>query len=234
MNATQVLNKIMTVLSLQKEEVLFTYARLSDGTIVESPTFDLGEKVEVVTEDGKSPAPNGYHDLELKDEEGNEVYIRVKTEDGVITERENVETESPKEEAEFESIAGEDIGGSEGEQDEQTDTAEPLTEDEDSPEYMKKAMQKLAYRIEEMEKKLQTMEEQFPSVKKDEVTEGEGAETKKMEPEMMAAVEPDEEEEELPKLDGAPIDEAATSKVKANFGKKQMTPQSLFLSKLYN
>lgn len=234
MNATQVLNKIMTVLSLQKEEVLFTYARLSDGTIVESPTFDLGEKVEVVTEDGKSPAPNGYHDLELKDEEGNEVYIRVKTEDGVITERENVETESPAEEEEFASIAGEDIGGSEGEQDEQTDTAEPLTEDEDSPEYMKKTIQKLAYRIEEMEKKLQTMEEQFPSVKKDEVTEGEGAETKKMEPEMMAAVEPDEEEEELPKLDGAPIEENAPSKVKANFGKKQMTPQSLFLSKLYN
>lgn len=131
MNATQVLNKIMTVLSLQKEEVLFTYARLADGTIVESPTFDLGENVELVTEDGKTPAPNGYHDLELKDEEGNEVYIRVKTEDGVITERENVETETPDMEEEFASIGGDDMGGGEGESEESTDEVDPLTEDTD-------------------------------------------------------------------------------------------------------
>lgn len=230
MNATQVLNKIMTVLSLQKEEVLFTYARLADGTIVESPTFDLGENVELVTEDGKTPAPNGYHDLELKDEEGNEVYIRVKTEDGVITERENVETETPDMEEEFASIGGDDMGGGEGESEESTDEVDPLTEDTD----MKKVMEKLAYRIEEMEKKMQSMEEQFPSVKKDEVTEGEGEETKKITPEMMSAVEPDEDEEELPKLDGAPIEERAPIKGKQNFGKKVVSPQATFLSKLYN
>ena len=41
MNAKQVLNKIMTLLS--KDEVSLTYAKLEDGTIVESPTFDVGE-----------------------------------------------------------------------------------------------------------------------------------------------------------------------------------------------
>jgi hypothetical protein len=227
MNAKQVLGKILTVLSA-KEEVLFTYARLADGTVVESPTFDLGETVEIVTEDGKSPAPNGYHDLELKDSEGNEVYIRVKTEDGKIVERENVEEAKPEAEAEFESIAGEDIGGEE-DSTEQTDTAEPLTEDTD----MKKVMQKLQYRIEEMEKKMQTMEELFPKPNEEAVSDVSQAEVVKTEklPETMSAVEPDEEEE-LPKLDGAPIEEAP--KVKGTFGKKTNSPQGTFLSKLYN
>ena len=229
MNPKHVLSKIMTILSLEKAEVLFTYARLADGAIVESPTFDLGETVEVVTEEGKTPAPDGYHDLELKDESGNEVYIRVKTEGGVITERENVEEAKPEAEAEFESIAGEDIGG-EGESVEETDTAEPLTEDTD----MKKVMEKLQYRIEEMEKKFAQMEEQFPKPNEEVITEGKDAEKVKGEvlPEMMSALEPDEEEEELPKLDGAPIEEAP--KVKGNFGKKSVSSQGTFLSKLYN
>jgi hypothetical protein len=231
MNPKHVLSKIMAVLSA-KEEVLFTYARLADGAIVESPTFDLGETVEVVTEEGKTPAPDGYHDLELKDESGNEVYIRVKTEGGVITERENVEEAKPEAEAEFESVAGEDIGGGEGEAQEQTDTTEPLTEDTD----MSKMIEKLQYRIEEMEKKMQLMEEMFPAPTGEEtITDGKGAEeTKEIKPEMMAAVEPEEEEEELPKLDGAPVEEKAPFKAKQNFGKKIMTPQSTFLSKLYN
>jgi len=230
MNPKHVLSKIMAILST-KEEVLFTYARLADGAIVESPTFDLGEAVEVVTEDGKTPAPDGYHDLELKDESGNEVYIRVKTEGGVITERENVEESKPEAEAEFASEAGEDIGGGEGEADEQTDTTEPLTEDTD----MKKVIEKLQYRIEEMEKKMQSMEEMFPTPTGEEtITDGKGAEeTKEIKPEMMAAVDPEEEEEELPKLDGVPVEEKAPFKAKQNFGKKIMTPQSSFLSKLY-
>ena len=219
MNPKHVLSKIATMLSLTKEEVLFTYARLADGAIVESPTFDLGETVEVVTEEGKTPAPDGYHDLELKDESGNEVYIRVKTEGGVITERENVEEAKPEAEAEFESVAGEDIG-------------DPLTEDTD----MKKVIQKLQYRIEEMEKKMQSMEEQFPKPSGEEtIYDGKGAsETKEMKPEMMVAVDPEEEEDELPKLDGAPVEEKAPFKAKQNFGKKSVTPQGTFLSKLYN
>lgn len=59
---------------------------------LESPTFDVGEAIDVVNEDGsKVPAPDGEHQVELKDSEGNEVKIRVMVKDGKIVERENVE-----------------------------------------------------------------------------------------------------------------------------------------------
>ena len=69
MNSNTVLGKIMTLLSLEKKEEKLTVARLADGTLVESPTFDVGEKVEIIHEDGtKTPAPDGEHLLELRDE----------------------------------------------------------------------------------------------------------------------------------------------------------------------
>jgi major membrane immunogen (membrane-anchored lipoprotein) len=70
----------------------FVEATLKDGTVVKSPTFDVGEEVKVVSPDGKeTPAPDGEHELKLKDSEGKEVLIKVITKDGKITERENVE-----------------------------------------------------------------------------------------------------------------------------------------------
>jgi hypothetical protein len=50
------------------------------------------------------------------------------------------------------------------------------------------------------------------------------------------SAEPDEEEEELPKLDGAPIEEGykfSSEENKNRFGKKVSNSQSTFLSKLY-
>jgi hypothetical protein len=232
MNSKEVLKKIVTMLSLSKEEVLFTYAKLADGTILESPTFDVGEAVDVVSEDGKSPAPNGEHEVILKDTEGNDVRIKIQVADGKITERENVElpaadTEGETSEAvEMESIAGDDMGDGEGDSPLAIDTAEPIEED------MGKMMQKLQYRIEEMEKKITKMEEAGIPVNEDKVSEGTEAEIKKGEklPEMMAAIDP--EEEELPKLDGAPVEEAALPKVN-KFGKMNGSAQSRFLSKIY-
>ena len=91
MNAKQVLSKVAKLLNLEAE-VELTYAKLADGTIVESATFDVGEDLFVVSEDGtKTPAPNGTHELMLKDTEGNETLLKVITEDGKIVERENVE-----------------------------------------------------------------------------------------------------------------------------------------------
>jgi hypothetical protein len=217
MNAKQVLSKIINALSMEKE-VAMTYAKLADGTILESPTFDVGEEVSVVSEDGtKTPAPNGEHEVILKDSEGNDVRIKVMTTDGKITERENVElAEGAKDEKveklpeDMASIAGEDIGG--GEEESKDEEVEPITED------MAKKYEDMAYRISEMEKKIQSMEEAMkPSedIKEEEI---------KM------------EEEELPKLDGAPIDEttsANTSKEKQKFGKKVASAQNTFLSKLY-
>jgi hypothetical protein len=207
MNSKTVLNKILTLLS-KEEEVKLTYAKLADGTIVESPTFDVGETLDVVTEDGKSPAPNGEHELALRDEEGNEVLIKVKTEGGVIVERENVEL--PAEEAErieenLESIAGADMGG-ESDDDETTETAQPLTED------FAGVIEKLSYRIEELEKKISAMEEIKEEVK-EEIEE--------------------DLEEELPKLDGAPREEE--TRMKKNFSKNVVRDsRQTFLSKLYS
>jgi hypothetical protein len=236
MNARQVLDKIVKTLSLSREEVLFTYAKLADGTIVESPTFDVGEAVEVVTEDGKTPAPDGEHELALKDSEGNEVLIKVQTKDGIITERENVElpaSEEAKKVEELESIAGGDMGDDEEVSTEET--ANPIPEDED----MKSVIQKMAYRIEELEKKMQSMQDvkseggEAPKVKTEDLP---GDPTKVNTVEKMAAVEPDEEdEEELPKLDGAPIDENAPNKTGIKMNKKGalVNTQNSFLSKLY-
>jgi hypothetical protein len=235
MNATLVLKKILQNLALVKEEVELTYAKLADGTILESPTFDLGESVDVVSEDGtKTPAPDGEHEVVLKDSEGNDVRIKVETKDGKIVERENVEVETPAadEAVEMESIAGGDMGDDEEVATEET--ANPIPEDED----MKSVVQKLQYRIEELEKKYNEM------VKEEVVEDGKKAEEVKAEPlpgdkaEKMAAVDPEEkdEEEELPKLDGAPIDENAQKanlNVKFNKTLKVENYQNSVLSKLY-
>jgi hypothetical protein len=75
----------------------FVEAMLKDGTVVKSPTFDVGEDVFVVSPDGKEQkAPDGSHELKLKDTEGKEVLIKIITKDGKITERENVELPEPE------------------------------------------------------------------------------------------------------------------------------------------
>ena len=244
MNATLVLKKILANLALVKEEVELTYAKLADRTILESPTFDLGESVDVVSEDGtKTPAPDDEHEVVLKDSEGNDVRIKVQTKDGKIVERENVEVETPAadEAVEMESIAGGDMGDDEEVATEET--ANPIPEDED----MKSVIQKLAYRIEELEKKYNEMAD----VK--DISEGKKAEKVEAEPlagdvgtgivepaTKMAAVDPEvkeeETEEELPKLDGAPIDENAQkiqNGVKLGKSVKVANYQSTVLSKLY-
>ena len=202
MNSNTVLNKIMTLLSSEtKKEVNFVIAKLVDGTEVESKTFDVGEAVEVIAEDGsKSPAPNGEHELFLKDEEGNEVRIRIITKDGIIETRENVEeaTEEPKAEDEMGS----------------TKLEEEISEDEEKEEEVVinleevvKTVEEMSYRIEELEKKLADMQVE-----------------EKVEEEIL-------EEEELPKLDGAPV---MASKVTKKTAGRKPNRQSAFLSKLYN
>ena len=238
MNSKTVLNKIMSLLS--KTEVELTYAKLADGTIVESATFDVGEDLFVVSEDGtKSPAPNGMHDLMLRDTEGNETLLKVRTEDGKIVERENVEMADVKVEEipqagtytkddEVPEVEGQIKSGT-LKMEEETDEVETLPEDamkddEEKPEIeieLGKKLEEMAYRIEEMEKKMMKMEEaMMPPV--DSMVDEEVA---------MAT-----EEEELPKLDGAPIDEATKFSAelnRKNYGKKSKDTQSSFLSKLY-
>jgi len=240
MNSKTVLQKIMTLLS--SKEVTFTYARLKDGTIVESPTFDVNETLEVVSEDGtKTPAPDGTHELELKDTEGNESYIKVISKDGIIVERENVEladAETKKVEDTPEAgnadkenvmpeVPGEIKSGTikAAEIDEVSDVmpetdGEPLAPIEDETE-MGAKIEKMAYRIAEMEKKIAKMEEAIVPPVNSEVTEE------------VAGI---KMEEELPKLDGAPIESVKMSTIEQNaknYGKKIENSQSNFLSKLY-
>ena len=204
MNSKSVLSKIVALLS--KEEARMTYARLGDGTIVESPTFDVGEPVEVVTEDGKTPAPDGEHSLSLKDTEGNEVNIRVITKDGIIVERENVE------ELEEETKEEEDVKMSE-----ETVEVEPLP-GEPGYEEMKvqmadygKKMEEMAYRIEEMEKAISKMQEIEIEVGEDE----------------------EEEEDDIAPRNGAPMEMSKVNITKTSKNDKIGSAQSSFLSKLY-
>jgi hypothetical protein len=232
MNSKTVLNKILSLLS--KDEVELTYAKLADGTIVESATFDVGEDLFVVSEDGtKSPAPNGFHDLMLKDTEGNENLIKVKTEDGKIVERENVELEDVEvkdipqagtytEDDKVAEVPGQIEKGTlkAAEETEEVETLPEDAEDEKEIEIeLGKKLEEMAYRIEEMEKKMQKMEEaMMPPV--DQTVNEEVA----------------MEEEELPKLDGAPIEEAVKFSAdlnRKNYGKKSKDSQSSFLSRLY-
>jgi hypothetical protein len=75
----------------EKRKTGFTIAETPDGVKVESPTFDVGEDIYVLDGDEKKPAPDGEHQVTLKDESGNENKIRVISKDGKIVERENVE-----------------------------------------------------------------------------------------------------------------------------------------------
>jgi hypothetical protein len=212
MNTKTVLSKIMNLLS--KEEVELVYAKLIDGTVVESETFDVGEDLFVVGEDGtKTPAPDGEHELALKDTEGNDVLIKVISKDGKIIERENVEL------ADEETIKAEPLPGDESKKEEMAEIAE-VTPNEDavSPEddeteieiTLSEVVEKLAYRIEEMEKKIAA----FEAIKEEEVEEM--------------------EDEELPKLDGAPIETklsaVGTSKVK----NKNVSAHERVLQRMYN
>lgn len=248
MNAKNVLSKILTILSAESEEVLFTDAQTRDGVILQSPTFDVGEKVEVVSEDGtKSPAPDGEHEISLMDSEGNEVLIKIETKDGVITERENVELPESEEEDEEEEMEKpkEEVVDKKAEEVEMADaTTEeakelPNTTEEDKAnevkvgEASKDPLIALAYRIEEMEKAMEEMKVKMGEMSP--VSEEEEEEESPMPEGEEVAMSEEEEEEELPKLDGAPIDATKLSSeiMKPNFGKKVGNAQSSFLSKLY-
>ena len=243
MNSKTVLSKILTLLSLD-EKVELTYAKLKDGTIVESATFDVGEDLFVVSEDGtKTPAPDGEHELALTDSEGNENLMKVMTKDGKIVERENVELETVKVE-EIPQASGDllkvnevpdqknQVASGTLKMEEETEEVEPIPadatkEDEEEAESeveinLGKKMEEMSYRIEEMEKKMKMMEEAMMPPVDSEVTQE------------VAGIKM--EEEELPKLDGAPIEEGLrfAADNRKNYGKKTKDAQSSFLSKLYN
>lgn len=227
MNSNAVLGKIMTLLSLDgdKEEIKLAFARLADGTVLESPSFDVGERVDVLGEDGeKTPAPNGEHELELRDTEGEETTFKIFVEDGIIRERENVELEAETieveplpnttDEDEANKVDLSEESANEEVQLEQTEVE--LEEDEEEEELtyeekLGKKMDELIYRMEEIEKRVAEMAEHGDD------------EEEKMEEE-------EELEDEDDKLDGAPVE---MSTIRKSSSKKSFSSQDKFLSKLY-
>jgi len=204
MNSNTVLGKIMTLLSLtSEEEVKLAFAKLADGTLLESPTFDVGESVEVVSEDGtKSPAPDGEHELELTGADGETVRFKIFTEGGVITERENVELEAETIEVEpLPNTTDEDEANkvaefAEEEVKEDEELEEEVTEEGEDEvtinlEDVAKKVEEMAYRIDELEKKLEEAQEE-EIIEEEEMEEEENVEDKK--------------------LDGAPVEMSRVSK----------------------
>jgi hypothetical protein len=216
MNSNAVLGKIMTLLSLDgdKEEIKLAFARLADGTVLESPSFDVGQRVDVLGEDGeKTPAPNGEHELELRDTEGEETTFKIFVEDGIIRERENVELEAETieveplpnttDEDEANKVDLSEESANEEVQLEQTEVE--LEEDEEEEEMT------AIYRMEEIEKRVAEMAEHGDD------------EEEKMEEE-------EELEDEDDKLDGAPVEMSKSFKKSS---RTRLSSQDKFLSKLY-
>ena len=189
----------------------------------------MGETLDVVTEDGKTPAPDGEHELSLRDEAGNENLIKVTTKDGKIVERANIELPSSEEEMTAEDVKVEDIPQVDGvigkdkkeekmaeeepleSGDGVEEEVEPILEDEVGID-MKKMYEDMSYRIEELEKKIAKMEAI------EEIPQREDA---------------DMEEDKTPKLDGAPIEEVKMSNILPKQKNKAGDAQNTFLSKLY-
>lgn len=206
MNAQTMLNKIMTLLSVDnKEEVELAYGQLKDGTILESNTFDVGEDISVVSEDGsKSPAPAGEHEIALKDSEGNEVIIRVLVADGKITERQNVEEAKPEapEESQVEIEREMEM------------EAAPMEDEKDM-------------KIKELEAKVMEMEALLNEFKSEKMAAVDPKENEE------SAEEKKEEEEvvDVPVLDGAPIEEESVN-LSYKFQPKQKTTMDRVLEAL--
>ena len=236
MNSNTVLGKIMTMLSLDDKEIKLTVAKLADGTLVESETFDVGEAVEVIHEDGtKTPAPDGEHLLELRDESDEINRIKIFTEGGIIKERENVEIEAEKEEDKQEELA--DVSTEEvkalpesGEVEETSEQVTLETEpgiavDEEVVDKEADEIVNLTTKLEEHEDKIEEMKERIEELVK-------YFEEIKKEEEELEEDEKKEEELESKRLDGAPTEKPAFfSKNKNNW--KVGNYRNSVLSKMY-
>jgi len=241
MNSNTVLGKIMTLLSLEKEdkkEDKLTVARLADGTLVESPTFDVGEKVEIIHEDGtKTPAPDGEHLLELRDESDNINRIKIFTEGGIIKERENVEIEAKEEdkkEEEMADVSTEDVKALPETGKSNTDVNEQVTlesepgvkvneevVDKDADEIVNLTTRLAEHedKVEEMRERIEELVKYFEEIKKEE---------DKLEEENK-----EEKELESKKLDGAPVEKASMFNKKKNNNFKVGNYRNSVLSKMY-
>ena len=238
MNSQTVLGKIMTLLSLDSKEVKLTVAKLADGTLVESPTFDVGETLEVIHEDGtKTPAPDGEHLLELRDESDEINRIKLFTEGGIIKERENVEIEAESDEKieeEMADVSTEEVDALPESGKSNTDVNEQVTlesepgiaVDEEVVDKEADEIVNLTTKLEEHEDKIEEMKERIEELVK-------YFEEIKKEEEALEEEKKEEEELESKKLDGAPTEKPAMFNKKKNNNFKVGNYTNSVLSKMY-
>jgi len=211
MNAKNVLDRILKALNMS-EETEVKYAKLEDGTIVEGAGFEVGDELVIVTEDGKLAIADGEHELVVETEEGTEI-ITVSTQDGVVTEV-KVEEEISEEVAPTE----EEILAEQS--DERTFMEKSI--DELTDDNLKTIILDLSYRIEELEKLTNSGSIQEPE-------EETFSEEEIILPDTVELSSEEEDEDELPRLDGAPVEEVVKFSKKSGVDNSQ----SKFLSKLY-
>jgi uncharacterized coiled-coil protein SlyX len=238
MNSKTVLGKIMGLLSLEKEEDKLTVAKLADGTLVESPTFDVGETLKVIHEDGtKTPAPDGEHLLELRDESGEETRIKLFTEGGIIKERENVEIEAKsdeKKEEEMADVTTEEVKPLPESGKKSTEVNEQVTLESDEEKLvdeevvdkdadivdLRTKLSEQDGKIEEMQERIEELVKKFEEIKEEE--------------EALEDVIEEEAELESKKLDGAPTEKPSMfNKNKNNNNFKVKNYTNSVLSKMY-
>lgn len=131
---------------------IFVDAKLVDGTPikVEGESLMEGAKVVVVTEEGEIPAPDGVHELE----DG----TKVETKEGVIAKIE--EKEKPEIEIELQDVEVEGPKGSEVQVEVPDQMAEFLA-------LVKDMMEKISEKMKSMEDKVEKMNADFESFKKE-------------------------------------------------------------------
>ena len=232
MNSNTVLGKIMTLLSMNRGEVSFTIAKLSDGTLVESETFDVGEPVEVIHEDGtKTPAPDGEHSLELEDESGNINRIKIFTEGGIITERENVEVEDMADES-TEDVKKLPESGEVKPLEEQVtlESEEPKDEEMVDEEVVDKEAEEITLKdaISKIEEMRERIEELAMKLQEIEISVGTEEEEEELQEEEVK-----EEEMESKRLDGAPVEKSMFNKQKKTDTFKIPNSHNSVLSRMY-
>jgi hypothetical protein len=127
---------------------IFVDAKLVDGTQikVEGDSVVEGAKVVVVTEEGEIPAPDGVHELEGG--------MKVETKEGVIARIEEKVSED-MEEVEIEGPKGSEV---------EVDMPDPM---EEFYSLVKDMMEKLSEKMKSMEDKVESMNADFNSFKKE-------------------------------------------------------------------
>lgn len=83
-----VINQIKTLLGM---EIHLEQMTLENGTVIEAESFEAGEAVFIVTEDGQVPLPVGEYELP-------ESMMLIVTEEGIISEKKAMEEEAVAEE----------------------------------------------------------------------------------------------------------------------------------------